>query len=318
MMAVILAAGLILTWPGIGLGRGGFGGGGRSSGGSHSYGGGSRSSSFGSRSSSSSYGGGSRSSSAAPATRSGGYGGGSKSSPSARPANSYAGGRPASAAPRSRLDAAANTRISKQQAASALGAYRASRSNFTGAASTARSSAATQSAVMRNFGGGGTPRVTINNYYVHRQRFYGGYAPPIYSRSWAPSYGIWDTVFLCYMMSHLSNPSYSRWYYCHYDDPAVMTWRRQAEVEAAKNADLRRQLAEADAAKTSLAGQPRDPAYIPADVGAAALSEEAARANLAADIEPSGSPMLKFLLWMLILGGVLMVAVYFVKAKRCA
>ena len=112
---------------------------------------------------------------------------------------------------------------------------------------------------------GAGPRPTPNVYYVERDHYYGsvGWQPPVYVHYGAPSYGIWDALFLWSILD-----LHHDWAYHHQDDPAYEAWRHDADRLAQDNADLRAKLAamDRDVAAMKEKQEPRDPNYLPPSV----------------------------------------------------
>src|SRR5436190_1108627 len=58
-------------------------------------------------------------------------------------------------------------------------------------------------------------------YYANRNAFYGGHgwnpAPYVYASR--PSFGIWDAMFMWFMLDSLSNVAHAAWFHHHADDP---------------------------------------------------------------------------------------------------
>jgi TRAP-type uncharacterized transport system substrate-binding protein len=109
------------------------------------------------------------------------------------------------------------------------------------------------------------PRPTPSVYYVERDHYYGslGWQPPVYVHYGAPSYGIWDALFLWSILD-----LHHDWAYYHRDDPAYEAWRRDADRLAQDNADLRAKLAamDRDVAAMKEKQAPPDPNYLPPGV----------------------------------------------------
>ena len=71
-------------------------------------------------------------------------------------------------------------------------------------------------------------------------------------------FGIWDGLFLWFMLDNLTRPGYGDFFHHHQDDPGYQQWRAEADRLAADNVDLRNKLS----ALEQLAAeqdQPRDP-----------------------------------------------------------
>ncbi|MGC8602487.1 MAG: TAXI family TRAP transporter solute-binding subunit [Desulfomonilaceae bacterium] len=105
-------------------------------------------------------------------------------------------------------------------------------------------------------------------HYDNRNQYYKsqGYQPPPYAYNTAPSFGMFDTLFLFWMLDHLSNKSVAATAYNHSDDPGYKKWREEAENLAKDNADLKTKLNELDKQVNSMAGTPKDPGYLPKNV----------------------------------------------------
>lgn len=112
-----------------------------------------------------------------------------------------------------------------------------------------------------------------------RSAWYGsrGWAMPPYAYGMSRRFGMWDAMFLWFMLDSLNTPSHAAFFYNHQDDRGYRDWRAQAEAKAADDPDLRKKLDALDADLAARNGTPRDPDYLPADVPAeAALAEPAA------------------------------------------
>ena len=109
------------------------------------------------------------------------------------------------------------------------------------------------------------PRPTPEAYYAGRDHYYGsvGWQPPVYVHYGAPSYGIWDALFLWSILD-----LHHDWAYYHHDDPAYEAWRHDADRLAQDNTDLRAKLAamDRDVAAMKEKQQPADPNYLPPGV----------------------------------------------------
>ncbi|MGG5808269.1 DUF2491 family protein [Falsiroseomonas sp. CW058] len=96
-------------------------------------------------------------------------------------------------------------------------------------------------------------------------------------RGWQPSggilgarrnFGIWDGIFLWFLLDNLGRAGSIDFFRNHRDDPGLREWRAEADRLARDNADLRRRLDQLDA---DLARQPDavpDPDYLPPGVPA--------------------------------------------------
>lgn len=83
------------------------------------------------------------------------------------------------------------------------------------------------------------------DYRSYRDTYYAGrgWSAPGYAYRSYPSFGLWDAMFLWFMLRQASGPSFM---YNHQDDPGVKAFRQEADKLAADNADLKKQLADLD------------------------------------------------------------------------
>jgi len=93
-----------------------------------------------------------------------------------------------------------------------------------------------------------------------------GYKPPPYVFNTAPSFGIFDTIFLFWMLDHITNKNVAKAAYNQSDDPAFQKWRQEVENLSKDNSELRAKLSEMDTQIKALEGTPKDPAYLPPGV----------------------------------------------------
>ncbi|MFH0959831.1 MAG: TAXI family TRAP transporter solute-binding subunit [Pseudomonadota bacterium] len=105
-------------------------------------------------------------------------------------------------------------------------------------------------------------------HYGNRDGFYKsqGYQPPPHVYNTAPSFGIFDTLFLFWMLDHLGNKNVAATAYNHSDDPGYKKWRQEAENLAKDNSELKAKLNDLDNQVKSMAGTPKDPGYLPKDI----------------------------------------------------
>jgi hypothetical protein len=108
----------------------------------------------------------------------------------------------------------------------------------------------------------------------------GGYARPARpdwyrDRGWQPqpgifgagrSFGIWDGLFLGFLLNNLTNAGSVDFFRNHRDDPALREWRAEAERQARDNADLRARLDQLDRELAQRPDAPTDPDYLPPGV----------------------------------------------------
>lgn len=117
---------------------------------------------------------------------------------------------------------------------------------------------------------GPAPTRTWDNYRdytTNRDNYYRGYgwSAPGYAYRSFPSFGLWDAMFLWFMLRQASGPTFM---YNHQNDPGVKAFREEANKLAADNADLKKQLADLDAKMDQMRkdGVKPDPNAMPKDV----------------------------------------------------
>ena len=137
-------------------------------------------------------------------------------------------------------------------------------SKFQGKTSTTNRSQASSSPVYRQASRGSNQ--SRNDYWDRRSGFYGGWNTPNYVYMGAPSYGMFDGLFLGYMLGHAMTPRYSAFAYHHRNDPGMKEWMAEMEQQAVENAEIRAQLNALKAEMAKLEGTPIDPSYLPAGV----------------------------------------------------
>ena len=137
-------------------------------------------------------------------------------------------------------------------------------SKFKGTSSSAGATganASSSSPIYRNAANNSGSR--SGDYWDRRNGFYGGWDTPNYVYGGAARYGMFDGLFLGYMLGHAMTPSYARMAYHHQNDPGMKQWMRDMEEQAADNAEVRSQLNELKAQMAAMAGTPIDPSYLP-------------------------------------------------------
>jgi len=106
--------------------------------------------------------------------------------------------------------------------------------------------------------------------YAERDMWRGSHpwmAPPYAYRS-APSFGMWDALFLWMVLDHINEPAHAAVAYNNANDPGFQAWRAEANRMAADDAELKAKLEVMDAKLTAMQGQPRQPGTLPPDVPA--------------------------------------------------
>lgn len=133
----------------------------------------------------------------------------------------------------------------------------------------------------------------------------GGWRVPSYAYRAPSSFGVWDAMFLWFMLDSLSNASHAAWFHNHQDDTGYRQWRAEADRLAQDNAELRHKLDKLDQELAQQQGKPRDPNYLPPDVTSSEAmagqpGREPARA-LGAPEQPGGGGSL--VLVIVVIGG---------------
>ncbi|WP_247890154.1 DUF2491 family protein [Azospirillum brasilense] len=96
--------------------------------------------------------------------------------------------------------------------------------------------------------------------------WYGGWRPPGWAYGSRPSFGLWNGLFLWFLLDNLSRPGYADWFHNHQGDPGYAEWRAEAERRAQDDPDLRRRLDDLDTRLRAQEDRPRDPGYLPPDI----------------------------------------------------
>jgi len=109
--------------------------------------------------------------------------------------------------------------------------------------------------------------------------WYGGWTAPGWAYRSAPRFGVWDGLFLWFLLDNLTRPGYADWFHNHQGDPGYGQWRAEAERRAQDDPDLRRRLDDLDARLREQESQPRDPNYLPPGV-----PKEVAQADTASSV----------------------------------
>lgn len=108
---------------------------------------------------------------------------------------------------------------------------------------------------------------TYNEYNTYRTNYYGsrGWFAPGYAYGGYSSFGMWDAMFLWFMLSHAGGGSF---FYNHQNDPGVQAFQRETQTLAASNEDLKKQVSELNTKVEELkkSGAPVDPKALPPDV----------------------------------------------------
>lgn len=92
------------------------------------------------------------------------------------------------------------------------------------------------------------------------------WAPPGYAYNTPRRFGIWDGLFLWFLLDNLTRPGYADFFHNHRSDPGYEQWRAEADQRAKSDAELRTKLNDLDTKLTEKRGQPVDANYLPPDV----------------------------------------------------
>ena len=130
-----------------------------------------------------------------------------------------------------------------------------------------------------------------------------GWSPQSFPGMGQRSFGLWDGIFLGFLLNNLGRIGSTKFFHNHQDDPGYQDWRAQAERQAQTNAELRQQLNELDRRLAERQSEPRDPSYLPSDVPPdIALAPRAdARTPSIQDNGQGSNP--SWLPWLVIAGG---------------
>lgn len=139
--------------------------------------------------------------------------------------------------------------------------------------------------------------------------WYGGWRPPGWAYGSRPSFGLWNGLFLWFLLDNLSRPGYADWFHNHQGDPGYAEWRAEAERRAQDNPDLRRRLDDLDTRLRAQEDRPRDPGYLPPDIprDVAQAAPETPSSSVESDGGSGGG--LGTLLLLIVLVGGMVVAV---------
>ncbi|WP_243312580.1 hypothetical protein [Fundidesulfovibrio agrisoli] len=109
---------------------------------------------------------------------------------------------------------------------------------------------------------------SYQDYSSYRGDYYAGrgWSAPGYAFHSYSSFGMWDAMFMWFMLSHLG--SGSSFFYNHQSDPGVQAFKQEAQKLSESNADLKKQLDELNAKLDQMKkdGTPVDPNALPKDV----------------------------------------------------
>lgn len=98
---------------------------------------------------------------------------------------------------------------------------------------------------------------------TRRSSYYNSYQPPVYVYNSSPSFGMWDSMMLWYMLDNASDRNQYQMAYNYQNDAGYREWRREADRLALENADMKAKLTTLDNNVASMKGQPIDNTYTP-------------------------------------------------------
>ncbi|WP_148219688.1 DUF2491 family protein [Azospirillum sp. B510] len=257
---------------------------------------------------------------------SGGSGGYSRPSASRTPSTDSSGSPSVAAPSGSAPSSAGDKAFSQQGSADALNRYRAKQEADRTPPTQPAASSQTSSQGSGTGGSGWSWGWGGSSYRTPSTRPapanpYGGYgwAPPPYTVSAPRRFGIWDGLFLWFMLDTLTRPGHAAFFHNNADDPGYREWRQEADRLARDNADLRAKLDQLDQSVAAQSGAPREAGKLPPDVPATlARADSASSVDSASAAQASQAPRRSghgFWWWgLLLLGGAVLFLLW--RARR--
>ncbi len=194
----------------------------------------------------------------------------SRSSGYSRPSSSS--GSPSIGIPYSRTPSTSDRDISRRSSSEALNRYREMQQRANMPPPPPPGSSATPPPPPSGGWSGSSRGPNIFDFGGYRSRsgWFGsrGWSAPGYAAAVPRSFGVWDGLFLWFMLNTLTQPGHAEFFHNHQNDPGYRQWRQEAERQAANDASIRSQLAALDSRLQELKGQPLDPNYLPPDTPA--------------------------------------------------
>jgi uncharacterized protein DUF2491 len=126
-----------------------------------------------------------------------------------------------------------------------------------------------------------------------------GWSAPATTYSPNRSFGLWDGLFLGYLLSNLGRPGAGDFFHNNQNDPGYQQWRAETDRQAQDNAALRQKLAELDRQLAERENQPLTPGALPPTVPSEIAKASPTRTPGMPD-EGGGSKWV----WVVLLGGV--------------
>jgi TRAP transporter TAXI family solute receptor len=130
-----------------------------------------------------------------------------------------------------------------------------------------------------------------NTHYNQRDSWFRGmgYSPPGFAFGGSPSFGIFNALFLYWMLDHMHDKNVAHSAYNNWDDPGFKKWREEVEKQSKDNAELKSKLQEMEKQVDQFKGQPKQPGTLPPNV-----PPEVAIAPDVLASKPAEKPLLRF------------------------
>ncbi|MEI6985483.1 MAG: TAXI family TRAP transporter solute-binding subunit [Rhodospirillaceae bacterium] len=162
--------------------------------------------------------------------------------------------------PASALDRGAERQLSSQS----MSRYKAEQERFQ-APSQGTLTGASDYAKNPLFGAGAGRYRSYDQAYAERDTYRNSHpwAPSPYVYRSAPSFGMWDAMFLWMVLDKVTEPSHAAAAYNNQNDPGFQAWRREADRMAQDNSELKAKLAVMDSKLDAMKGQPQKPGVLP-------------------------------------------------------
>jgi TRAP transporter TAXI family solute receptor len=174
---------------------------------------------------------------------------------------------------KSTFDKSATASIQKQKSADSLSAYNKDKAAFKQPEKpfdkgTYANNGLYKSAPVYGSGYNAQRQITVrNNYYGGM-----GYSPPIYYNSFSPSYGIFNTMFLFWMIDNAHrNTEAAAMMHNYRNDPGYQQYMADMKAKSAENPELKAKLAAAEAKLAETKDKPVDPNYVPKGIPSEAI-----------------------------------------------
>ncbi len=198
-----------------------------------------------------------------------GWGGKSTSSSGAKSTGSKTNStvKATSSAKSTQLAAKPNKKISQQKQADAFKRYKSEQQKFSRTPSTVGdlNGLKKKSPLYSQVAGKSNKR---SDYWERRDKHYGSWKAPAHVYKGKSRYGLFDGLFLGFMLGSILTPDFSAFAYHHEDDPGMQEWLGDMEVLAQNDAELRQQLDILNTQVEKMRGAEKDPGYLPEGLSA--------------------------------------------------